>query len=53
MTTKEKIEKRGYKVSYLSGYRDGEQCIIGCVAEKNNRKTEAKNITALFNSLIK
>jgi len=51
MTTQQKIEKKGYKVTFNMGWRDGEQRIVSVSASKGNTKITEKNITALLKSL--
>lgn len=51
MKTEQKIEKKGYKVTYNLGYKNGEQGINSVTATKNNVKLTAKNITALLKSI--
>jgi hypothetical protein len=50
MTTANKIEKKGYKVKYNMGYKDGILCIISVSAMNSNGRTIAteRNVTALF-----
>lgn len=45
MTTKEKIERKGYKVTF---FMNG-----GVLAEKGQKSYKAENITRLFNLLFK
>lgn len=47
----QKLEKMGYKVSYMSGNRNGELSIIGVVAIKNGRRYEKSSISALYKYL--
>jgi hypothetical protein len=51
MTTQRKIEKKGYKVTFNTGWRDGEQRIVSVSATKDNAKITQKNITTLLKSL--
>lgn len=48
MKTKEKIERKGYKVTYNLDYKNGEQAIVSVSAKKDNMNFVAKNITSLF-----
>jgi hypothetical protein len=50
MTTANKIEKKGYKVKYNMGYKDGILCIISVSATNSNGRTIAteRNVTALL-----
>lgn len=51
MKTQQKIEKKGYKVTYNMGWKNGEQAIVSVSAQKGNRKTTSKNITQLLKDL--
>lgn len=51
MTTQQKIEKKGYKVTFNMGWENGEQKIVSVTAVKGNSKITQKNITALFKSV--
>lgn len=51
MKTQEKIEKKGYRVTFNTGWRNGEQTIVSVSAEKNNRKITRDNLTQLLKSL--
>jgi uncharacterized protein (DUF302 family) len=48
MTTREKIEKRGYKVTSNLGYRDGEQTIVSYSAKKGYKVITASTLTELL-----
>lgn len=51
MSTQQKIEKKGYKVTFNMGWRNGEQSITSVSATKGNIKITANNITSLYKSL--
>jgi hypothetical protein len=51
MTTQQKIEKKGYKVTFNMGYKNNEQTIVSVSAEKNGQKITAPNITQLLKRL--
>lgn len=51
MTTQQKIEKKGYKVTFNMGWKNGEQSIVSVSATKGNQKVTADNITQLFKKL--
>jgi len=52
MKTAQKIEKKGYSLRGIMGYRNGEQAIIGWTALKNGREVATANSkTALLNKL--
>ena len=51
MTTQQKIEKKGYKVTFNMGYKNGEQAVVSVTATKLNAKVTADNITQLFKKL--
>ena len=54
MTTREKIEKKGYKVIYHSGFKNGVQTIVSVTASKLNglRLVTKPNITQLYKALF-
>lgn len=51
MTTKEKIEKMGYKVVFLIGYKNGVQSVTSVSATKGRIIYVAKNITSLLRQI--
>lgn len=51
MTTKEKIEKKGYKVTNNLGWVDGMQTIVSVTATKGNLKITDKNVTSILKRL--
>lgn len=54
MTTKQKLEKKGYKVTFNIGWRNGEQAIVSVTAtNKKGGKYTGKNITEVNNRLTK
>lgn len=53
MTTQEKIEKLGYKVTRNIGYHNGEQCVVSVTASSGNLKFTRPTITQLFEAIQK
>lgn len=51
MKTQQKIEKKGYKVIYNMGWRNGVQTITSVSATKGMKKILAKNITELLKAI--
>lgn len=51
MTTQQKIEKKGYKVTFNMGWRNGEQTIVSVTAKKGLKKMTEKNITSLLKAI--
>ena len=51
MITAQKLEKKGYNITYNMGYKNGEQCIVSITATNGIYKTTANNITSLFKKL--
>ena len=51
MKTIEKVEKKGYKVTYTFGWVGGQQDITGVIATKGNWKIQAKNITGILKQI--
>lgn len=52
MTTREKIEKKGYKVTSNMGWKNGEQTIVSYSAEKDGRNVATRDtITALYQAI--
>ena len=51
MTTQQRIEKKGYKVTHNMGYKNDEQTIVSVSAEKNGMKITKENITSLFKAI--
>lgn len=51
MTTKQKIEKKGYTITFNFSWYNGEQKITSVTATKNNIKHTEKNITTLYKKL--
>lgn len=51
MKTQEKIEKKGYKVTYNIGWRNGIQSIVSVTATRGTYKVTERNITSLFRAL--
>lgn len=52
MKTSEKIEKKGYKLRYNIGRRNGEQCIVSITALRNEREVATRqNITQLYQAI--
>lgn len=49
MTTQKKIEKKGYKVSYQSGTRNGLLSVTGVWLIKDNWRKLFDNITQAYN----
>jgi len=47
MTTREKIERKGYKVTSNLGYRNGERAIVSYSAKKGYKVITATTITEL------
>lgn len=53
MSRQKQLEKRGWTITYLLGYRDGIQCVTGIMAEKKGHyQIIAESITELFNKII-
>jgi len=48
MTTQQKIEKKGYKVTFNMGWKNGEQTTTSVTASKGNIKITEKNITSIL-----
>jgi hypothetical protein len=50
MKTASKIERKGYKLTYNIGYKDGTQCIVSVSAMNSNGRVIAteRNVTALY-----
>lgn len=52
MTIDQKIEKKGYSVKAIIGYKNGEQVVTGYAAMQNGKEqATAKSKTALLNKL--
>lgn len=51
MKTQQKIEKKGYKVTFNMGWINGMQSIVSVSAIKGNNRITEKNITQLLKSI--
>lgn len=51
MKTQQRIESKGYKVTYNMGWRNGEQTIVSVTAKKGLNKVTEKNITSLLKAV--
>lgn len=51
MTNQTKIEKKGYKVTFNMGYKNGRQTITSVTAIKGNTKVSADNVTRLIKKI--
>lgn len=52
MKTSDKIVKKGYKLRYNIGKRNGEQCVVSITALRNEREVVTRpNVTKLYAAL--
>jgi hypothetical protein len=51
MKTQQRIEKKGYKVIFCMGYKDGVQCITSVKAIKGHVTVYAKNLTQILKNI--
>jgi hypothetical protein len=51
MKTLEKIEKKGYKVTFNMGYRNGESSVVSVTAKKDGRQFTKPNLTQLLKAI--
>ena len=52
MKTSDKIVKKGYKLRYNIGNRNGEQCIVSITALRNEREVATRpNVTQLYEAI--
>lgn len=52
MTRQQRIEKKGYKVTFHLGYRDGVQCITNVSAYDGKFQIVCPNITRLHQRIF-